>query len=101
MPPWVRMAGSALAEPNDQKSGTDSQSRSAASQVLALADVEAVVEHAAVRERDALGRGRGARRVEDEGHVGRRYDRSARSASAALDAAGARAASSAQRRTPS
>ena len=28
-PPWVRRAGNALAEPNDQKSGTASQTRSA------------------------------------------------------------------------
>ena len=60
VPPWVSIAGNALAEPNDQKSGTDSQSRSAGGEALALADVEAVVEDAAVRERHALRGRRGA-----------------------------------------
>ena len=44
-PPWVMIAGSALAEPNDQNSGTASHSRSSARQVLPLADVEAVGDH--------------------------------------------------------
>ena len=70
-------------------------------EALTLADVEAVVEHAAVRERHALRGRRGAGRIEDEGHVGRARPSSARSPPPSWTRGPPAAESSAQRRTPS
>src|SRR5262245_30336093 len=65
-PPWVISPGSALADPNDQNSGTASQTRSTA---VRCKRIEGVGDERAVRQGHAFGRRGRARGIEDVADV--------------------------------